>query len=52
MLLVHDLLCPGCAATNALEEAMDGLTQTTLILGAILVYPFVVCFILTVFHPL
>jgi hypothetical protein len=31
---------------------MDGLTQTTFILGALLVYPFVVCFILSVFHPL
>ena len=31
---------------------MDGLTQTTFILSALLVYPFVVCAFLTVFHPL
>jgi hypothetical protein len=53
LLLAPELLHSGHGATHkALEEPMDGLTQTTFILGALLVYPFVVCFILSVFHPL
>lgn len=31
---------------------MDGLTATTFVLSAMLVYPFLVLFVLTVFHPL